>query len=124
MTAEEIATERLILAALMKAVSEQSTYLIGELRHEVKRDFNEMISRVDRFVNGIEKNLNEAQMEYLQSITDIYHNMNLEIRANLNKKYAAVECGSCKKAKRNRDEGIKMVGPLAYDVPDKCESHR
>ena len=87
MTAQELSTERLILIALMKAFSEQSTYLIGTLKFDMKRDFNNLTKAADRFTNDIEKNLNDNQKQYLQSITDIYHNMNLEIRKNLNEKY-------------------------------------
>lgn len=86
MSPEDLATERLILIALMKAFSEQSTYLTGELKYQLKQDLNNMVKRTDDFVNSIEKRLNEPQKEYLQSITDIYHNINLEIRKNLKTK--------------------------------------
>lgn len=87
MTKEQLSTERIIMVALMKAFSEQSTFMIGEFKMELKQSLNNLIKRTDEFVYGIEQHLTENQKEYLQSITDIYHNMNLEIRSNLNKKY-------------------------------------
>lgn len=33
-------------------------------------------------------------------------------------------CPACKWHKRNRKNGIKMLGPLAYDVQDKCDNHK
>lgn len=86
MTIDQLATERLIFIALLKAISEQGTYLTGELKLKIKQDFNILIKQSDRFVSDVEKNLNDSQKEYLQSITDIYHNMNIEIRTNLNNK--------------------------------------
>lgn len=87
MTPEELATERLIMAALMKAFTEQSTYMIGELKMDMKQTFNNLVKRTDEFVAMIEKNLTPVQKQYLEQVTDIYHNMNLEVRKNLNNQY-------------------------------------
>lgn len=76
----DLATERLIFIAMMKAMSEQSTYLTGTLKFELKRDMKALVGQVDRFIADLEKRLNEAQITYLEGITDIYHNINLEIR--------------------------------------------
>lgn len=80
MTKEELETERLIFVSLLRAISEQSTYLTGELRLKVKQDFNILIKQCDNLINDLEVNLNDNQKEYLASVADIYHNINLEIR--------------------------------------------
>lgn len=87
MTKEEISTENMILVAIMKAYSEQSTYLTGLLKHGLKSDLREIVNRADNFIKDVEKNLPEVQQEYIQNVTDIYHNITIEARKNLNKQY-------------------------------------
>lgn len=76
----DLATERLIFIAMMKAVSEQSTYLTDTLKFTLKRDMKVLVNQVDNLIRDLEKRLNESQVKYLEGIADIYHNINLEIR--------------------------------------------
>lgn len=80
MTEEELAKESLILVALGKAFTEQATYLTGRLRHKPKQVFNQAVTAVDLFVKTIDEKLPPAEVEYLASVTDIYHNINIEIK--------------------------------------------
>jgi hypothetical protein len=72
--------EGLILIALAKVFSEQATILTGTHRHKAKQAFNQAITATDYFIKTIEEQMNEEQKEYLQSLGDIYHNINIEIR--------------------------------------------
>ena len=76
-----IQTETQVFIALIKGVVEQSTLLTGEYKQKLKQDFN--IWQQQGF-----KIVAEVNEEYVNSITDIYHNINLEIRKNLNQKFA------------------------------------
>lgn len=91
MNKQELETQRLIFMALMKALSEHHTFLIGEFKMDIKQDINNIIKSIDRIVLSTESRLTENQKEYLQSITDIYHNINLEIRNQAIKKYESSE---------------------------------
>lgn len=91
MTPNELRTETLILIALAKAFSEQSTALTGTLRHKVNQTFNSSVKQVDLFIKTIEEKLQPGEQEYIQGITDIYHNMNLEIRKEAKKILEQVE---------------------------------
>ena len=82
-----IQTETQIFIALIKGVVEQSTLLTGEYKQKLKHDFNIWQQQGFKIVNELEKQ-NKLNNEYVNSITDIYHNINLEIRKNLNKKFA------------------------------------
>lgn len=92
MTEQELSTERLIFAALLKAASEQACYLTGTLKFKMKQDFNVLVKQMDHFVNDVEARLKDqpAGLEYFEQITDYYHNFNIELRNNLNKKYQEV----------------------------------
>lgn len=92
MTEEELSTERLIFAALLRAATEQSTYMIGTLKMQMKVDFKNLTAQMDRFVKSIEKQMEwkPAGLEYFELITDYYHNFNIELRDKLNKKYKEV----------------------------------
>ncbi len=94
MTKQELETARLIFISMMKAISEHHTFLIGEFKMEIKQDINNIIKSMDRVIFHTEKNLNDAQKEYLQSISDIYHNINTEIRKEAIKKYESAEVHS------------------------------
>lgn len=82
MTQEQRQRESLILIALAKAFSEQATILTGTHKHKVKQTFNSAITQTDLFIKTIEDTMNEDQKEYLSSIGDIYHNINITIRSN------------------------------------------
>lgn len=80
MTEQELQTERLIFIAMTKALSEQGTFLTGTMRMQLKHDFNALIRLCDRLIGDFEKKLNENQIAYVESVTDIFHNINTEIR--------------------------------------------
>jgi hypothetical protein len=85
MTPNELRTETLILFALAKAFSEQSTQITGTLRHKTNQTFNSSVKQIDLFIKTIEEKLQPGEQEYIQGITDIYHNVNLEIRKEAKK---------------------------------------
>ncbi len=80
-----IQTETQIFIALIKGVVEQSTTLTGEYKQKLKQDFNIWQQQGFKILAELEKQ-NKINYEYVESITDIYHNINLEIRNNLNNK--------------------------------------
>ena len=81
-----IQTETQIFIALIKGVVEQSTTLTGEYKQKLKQEFNIWQKQGFKIVEELEKQ-NLLNNEYIESITDIYHNINLEIRKNLNEKF-------------------------------------
>lgn len=87
MTQAEIETERLIFIAIMKALSEQSTYLTGELKMKLKQGFNVLVKHCDSLINDLEYRLTDVQKEYIQDVTDVYHNITIELRRGANQKY-------------------------------------
>lgn len=87
MTQSEIETERLIFIAVMKALSEQSTYLTGELKMKLKQDFNVLVKHCDGLIKDLEDRLTDSQREYIQEVTDVYHNITIELRRGANQKY-------------------------------------
>jgi uncharacterized alkaline shock family protein YloU len=80
-----IQTETQIFIALIKGVVEQSTTLTGEYKQKLKQDFNIWQQQGFKILDELEKQ-NKINYEYVESITDIYHNINLKIRNNLNNK--------------------------------------
>lgn len=82
-----IQTETQVFIALIKGVVEQSTLLTGGYKQKLKQDFNIWQQQGFKIVAELEKQ-NKVNEEYVNSITDIYHNINLEIRKNLNKNFA------------------------------------
>lgn len=89
MTEQELSTERLIFAALLKAATEQATYLTGTLKFDLKKDFNNLVIQMDRFVGDVMGRLEKHPdgVEYFEKITDIYHNFNIDLRKRLNEEY-------------------------------------
>lgn len=84
MTPGQRQTENLILIALAKAFSEQSTALIGTKRHEQKAVFNNAVNAIDLFIRLVESQLSQEEQEYLTAVGDIYHNINIQIRKEAN----------------------------------------
>lgn len=80
-----IQTETQIFIALIKAVVEQSTTLTGEYKQKLKQDFNIWQKQGFKIIEELEKQ-NKLNEDYVNNITDIYHNINLEIRNNLKSK--------------------------------------
>lgn len=71
-----------ILMALFKSTVEQSTALTGELKQKAKYEFNIWQKQGFKLLDEMLK-ANNLNQEYLDSIGDIYHNINLEIKKNL-----------------------------------------
>lgn len=80
-----IQIETQIFIALIKAVVEQSTTLTSEYKQKLKQDFNIWQKQGFKIIEEIEKQ-NKLNEDYVNNITDIYHNINLEIRNNLKSK--------------------------------------
>lgn len=71
--------EQHILMALFKATVEQSTALTGELKQKPKQEFNIWQKQGFKLLGEMEK-ANMLNNEYMDQISDIYHNINLEIK--------------------------------------------
>jgi hypothetical protein len=80
-----IQTETQIFIALIKGVVEQSTTLTGEYKQKLKQEFNIWQKQGFKILEELEKQ-NKINEGYVNNITDIYHNINLEIRKSLNEK--------------------------------------
>jgi hypothetical protein len=80
MTTEEKYKEIAILIAIGKLYSEQATYLTKELKQRQKQLFNNSVNAVDLFVKQIENQLQQNEIDLIQSITDEFHNAFNEIR--------------------------------------------
>ena len=78
-----IQTETQIFVALIKGVVEQSTTLTNEYKQKLKQEFNIWQKQGFKIIAELERQ-NKLNEEYVNQITDIYHNINLEIRKNLN----------------------------------------
>lgn len=79
----DITTEKIIFAALLKAMSEQSEYLRKELKFEMKQDFNNLIRRADEIIAKIECNVNPDQKELFAYFADKYHAVGNDLRKQL-----------------------------------------
>jgi hypothetical protein len=74
-----------ILMALLKSTVEQSTVLTNHYKQKMKQDFNIWQKQGFKLLAEME-NKNMINEDYLNSITDIYHNINIEIKKNLQNK--------------------------------------
>jgi len=74
-----------ILIALFKSTVEQSTALTKEYKQKAKQEFNIWQQQGFKLLSELEKQ-NILNEEYVNNITDIYHNINLEIKNNLQDK--------------------------------------
>lgn len=79
----EIEAARITYIALLKAISEHHTLLIDEFKMKVKHDNKNLIRHIDGIISDLEKRLSPEHVEVLAGITDVYHNINLEIRQNV-----------------------------------------
>jgi hypothetical protein len=86
MTNHERQRECLILVALGKVFTEQSTYLIGELKQQTKMDFNNSVNAVNTFVKGIERMLTKEDNEFLEVLTDAMNDGLFDLRKTLDGK--------------------------------------
>lgn len=74
-----IQKETQILIALFKSTVEQSTALTKEYKRDAKKEFTQWQTIGFRLLNELEKQ-NQVHEDYVNKITDIYHNINLEIK--------------------------------------------
>ena len=81
---EKLILESNIMLALMKATIEQSEYLRGELKQKPKQVFNNWSKLGSSLLNELEKR-NIANEDYLESITDVIHNIIHGMRKEMNK---------------------------------------
>jgi len=72
-----------ILMALFKSTVEQSTALTNKFNQKPKQDFIIWQKQGFKLLESLEK-ANLIDEEYLNNITDIYHNINLEIKKTIN----------------------------------------
>jgi len=91
MKQSEIEAARLIFIAQLKALSEHSTMLTGEFKMKLKYDFTNLIKHADDLIASLEGRLQPNQVDFIQDITDVYHNLNLEIRNKAVEKYEGVK---------------------------------
>lgn len=73
----------LILIAIGKLFSEQSTFLINELKQEKKQRFNLAVKSVDLFIKEIESGLCDHNAETLQILTDSLNDGISDLRKQL-----------------------------------------
>jgi hypothetical protein len=73
----------LILIAIGKLFSDQSTFLINELRHEKKQKFNLAVKSIDMFIKEIETGLGDFNKETLQILTDSLNDGISDLRKQL-----------------------------------------
>ena len=77
-----VQSETQILIALFKSTVEQSTALTKEYKQKAKQEFNIWQQQGFKLLSELEKQ-NKINEDYVNNITDIYHNINLEIKNNL-----------------------------------------
>lgn len=78
----DLVVETNVLIGLFKATMEQSSTMQGELKHNAKKQFNEWARLGWRMLNELEKN-NLQKEDFLTSLSDVYHNVNLEVKKTL-----------------------------------------
>lgn len=67
--------------ALLKSTVDQSTVLTNHYKQKTKQDFNIWQKQGFKLLAEMESK-NMINEDYLNSITDIYHNINIEIKKN------------------------------------------
>jgi len=80
---EQLSYERIYLIAVAKLLSDQSTYLQGELHYSIKHDFNCMTRATDNFIKRCEGMMSPENCATLQQITDELNNKMTEIRKEI-----------------------------------------
>ena len=85
MTPKKLQLEKLLLLGIAKLYSEQSTYLIGELKQQVKMRFSIANNGIDAFISEVEKGLNEYDFETLSLLTDTLNDGMATLRNELMK---------------------------------------
>lgn len=80
----DIEKEKVILIGIAKLFSEQSAYIIGELKQQEKIRFNIAVNAVDSFINEIECKLSDNAKTTLEIITDSLNDGLTNFRKELN----------------------------------------
>lgn len=80
---EEWRMNMIMLLASAKLMSDQSTYLQGELHRDLKHEYNVMVNSTDRFIKTVERLLGENN-HTLQEITDALNNKMTDLRKEIN----------------------------------------
>ena len=83
MTISKIQLDSLLLVAIGKLYSAQSTYMIGLYKQQNKMSFNHSVAAMDSFVKSIESKLNEDEIEFLASISDSLMDGIIELKGQL-----------------------------------------
>lgn len=83
MTKQEFEINKLIIVAVGKLFSDQSTYMLNVMKHRAKFDFNVAINSVDRFTKEIENKLSPEDNEKLQTLTDALNDALAEMRKQI-----------------------------------------
>lgn len=73
----------LLLVGIAKLFSEQSTYLIGELRQDKKQRFNTAVAAVDNFMAAVERDLSQPNLKTLELLTESLNNGMHNLRNDL-----------------------------------------
>jgi hypothetical protein len=80
---EEWRMNVIMLLSSAKLLSDQSTYLQGELHHELKVDYNNMVRATDRFIKTVEKIIGDEASRPLQEIAEHLNEEMVSIRKKL-----------------------------------------
>ena len=83
MTEAEKVINTLVLVALGKCYSEQSTYLTNQLKQRPKQAFNLSVNSIDTFIKEIETRLSPEEVKLLENLTDEFHNLLKDVRKQI-----------------------------------------
>jgi hypothetical protein len=81
----------LIWISMLKALSEHHTLISDIFRQSMKQDINSLVRRMDEIIKKQESNLSPEGLQMLEGITDVYHNINIEIRNGAVSKYEQLD---------------------------------
>jgi len=84
MEVNKLQLDSMLLVAIGKLYSAQSSYMIGEYKHQTKMSFNHSIAAIDTFVKSIETRLTKEEIEFLEAISDELMNGIISIKKDLN----------------------------------------
>ena len=73
----------LITLSIAKLLSEQATYLIGILPPKKRESFEVMLKKSDKFIQAMEKGMDEYSRETLVIMTDSMHDGIANLRSEL-----------------------------------------
>ncbi len=75
--------EKVILIATAKLFSDQSAYVIGELKQQEKFNFKVAVSAVDSFIKEIEAKLSPDALSTLEILTESLNDGMTQLRKDL-----------------------------------------